>query len=66
MSEQSYFLDQDSDGHWYLVRVDFRAEWNEWMGLDPEDKLSWSHPHFAEQLGGHPNQVTFIRPHIIE
>lgn len=33
-----YFLDQDGDGHWYLVPVDRKADWEMW----PRSACGWS------------------------
>lgn len=57
-----YFLDSDEDGHWYLVEASSRKKWEEWLRLDPEDELSWTHPSFAKAVGGSPNRIEFENP----
>lgn len=62
MNPKRYFLDQDNDGHWFLVDADFRAEWESWCGIGPDDENGWTPPEHATQLLGGPNTVTFEQP----
>lgn len=62
MDSNRFFLDQDESCHWYLVDADYRTEWDAWTSLDSDNEESWNPPHYAEMLGGHPNQVEFINP----
>jgi hypothetical protein len=62
MNEKRYFLDRDSDGHWYLVPADKRKEWNNWMNIPEDDEASWDVPLFATVLGHHPALLTFTDP----
>ncbi|HWO62698.1 MAG TPA: hypothetical protein VNO31_21975 [Umezawaea sp.] len=52
-----WLLNNDDDSHWYLVPVDKKDEFEEWVygegGNQPEGVTS---------LGSHPNTVTFERP----
>ena len=57
--DQTYFLDQDNDCHWYLVKDNFRKEWIEWLELPEHDQRSWHAPEFAEPIGSHPNNIIF-------
>jgi hypothetical protein len=54
-----FFLDQDSDCHWYLVPADKRQEWDAWTELDSDDEAAWSAPKWAIPLGTHPSTITF-------
>lgn len=63
MSEK-FFLDQDDDGHWYVVPVNKMPEWDDWLNLDPDDPKSWSMPTFVNYVGGSPSLVTFTNPEI--
>lgn len=53
-----YFLDNDNDGHWYIIPVRMRDEWITWLeSVDDDDTLEM--PEGIVQLGGHPNLVEF-------
>lgn len=56
---KKYFLDQDDSGHWYLVESAHRADWESWLELDEDDKVSWDPPEFAIRIGGGPQQIDF-------
>jgi hypothetical protein len=60
-STQRYFLGQDDDGHWYVVPVDKRGEWEKWLA-----RLGYTEaaPEWVESVGGSPCLVTFIDPQI--
>lgn len=55
-----YFLSQDQDCHWYLIPAEFRADWERWTELPPEDDEAWSVPVYAEMLGGGPDDLEFF------
>jgi hypothetical protein len=57
-----FFLDQDQDSHWYLIPVARREAWDAWCELSTDDEASWTAPKFAQELGCHPNTVTFSQP----
>lgn len=57
-----YFLDQDNDGHWFLVDADKRAEWEEWVKLGPDDETGWRPPEHATELAGGPSNLVFEMP----
>lgn len=57
-----YYLDTDNDSHWYLIPVQHREEWNEWLEIDSDDERAWTPPAFAEALGGSPTGITFENP----
>lgn len=63
-TEKRYFLDRDSSGHWYLVDVAHRSEWETWTNLDEDDPASWDAPEYAERLPGAPCRVEFGSPKI--
>jgi hypothetical protein len=51
-----YLLDSDDDGHWYLMPVEVREAFNEFVyeeGAEPEGVV---------RLSGHPSNVTFEAP----
>lgn len=54
-----FFIDNDHDGHWYIVPADRREEWLNWLEQDEDEEASWTEPDFAIRLGGHPNLVEF-------
>lgn len=60
--ETRYVLDNDDDGHWYLipdipeVRDAFEAYYT-----DPSNN---PYPEGVRDLGGHPNRVSFTDPRI--
>ena len=56
-----WFLDQDSDAHWYLVPAERRMDWDG-RDLPEEDEYSWEVPSWAIRIGGAPSQVTFTDP----
>jgi hypothetical protein len=60
-----YFLDQDNDGHWFIVDASKRAEWEAWKALDAEDVVAWTPPTgIAEEVNSGPGVVTFEQPEI--
>lgn len=66
-----HFLDV-YEGDWYLVKADYRAEWEAWLALDRDpkahydpvevDEAAWDVPGYAQEIGGAPNQITFSSP----
>jgi hypothetical protein len=62
--EQRYFLMSDNDGHWYVVKEQYRKQWEEWLDLDSEDERAWTPPGFAMSLGCSPTCVTFTDPQL--
>ena len=62
MADQRFFLSQDNDSHWYIIPVDKRVEWNDWLELDEDDEPSWMVPEFAKAVGGNPSLITFTDP----
>ena len=59
MANSCYFLDYDDDGYWYIIPVDFRDRWIDWLDMGCPDSPP---PFFADRLKGHPNQVEFENP----
>ncbi len=59
-----FFLDQDNDGHWYLVDASKRAEWAEWLELPNDDARAWEGPKFARQID-RPQDIEFTEPLIL-
>lgn len=51
-----YCLDNDDDGHWYLVPAEAKNAFNAWIYEDA------SEPAGVVRLAGHPNNVTFTVP----
>lgn len=50
---QKYFIGSDNDGHYFIIPVSRRKEWDSW--IDEEDG---NYPDFAEPIDG-VNQVEF-------
>ena len=59
-----YFLDQDNDGHWYVIPCENENEWEEWCNILEGDERGWQPPIFARSVGGSPRLVTFNNPDI--
>lgn len=59
-----FFLDQDDDGHWYIVPVVHRDEWEAWCEIDEYDERSMTPPPFAREVDGSNSRVTFLSPEI--
>lgn len=57
--EQSFFLDRDNDGHWYIVDNQRRSEWEAFLAIPSNDCASWNVPDYARPVGGAPNTVAF-------
>jgi hypothetical protein len=55
---KKYFLDQDNDGHWYMIDADHEDKWNDWLELDSDDEASWNVPEFAEGIDS-PRGIKF-------
>lgn len=51
-----FFLDQDNDCHWYIVPVQYRDEWADWLNGAAEDHP----PVYATPVDG-PHKVVFER-----
>ncbi len=62
MTDGTWFLDQDSDCHWFRIPVARRAEWEAWRDLDAEDEEADTVPGFAIPLSGHPRLFEFLLP----
>lgn len=54
-----YLLNNDDDGHWYLIPADRSEEFDGWVY--GEDEYA-PQPDWAYSLGSHPNSVTFESP----
>lgn len=52
-----YFLDQDNDGHWYIIPLNKINEWNNWF--NSEDYDNGIVPDYVEEVGGCPSNVIF-------
>lgn len=54
-----YFLDNDDDGHWYLIPVSRSEDWQRWVDND----YNWEDDFCSEasnwMIGGHPNKIEF-------
>lgn len=59
-----YFLDSDSDGHWYVVPEDLEAAWQEWNSLPDHDERGWNSPDGVIPVNGWPGLVRFYKPAI--
>ncbi len=56
MEEETYFLDCDDEGHWYVIPTSKEADWSEWVNRPDLD--SGDFPH-AVYLNGPPSLVRF-------
>lgn len=56
---EGFFLSMDNDGHWFIIPVERRDEWNDWIDLDQSDEASWDVPEWADDLNGSPSNVIF-------
>lgn len=54
-----YYLDEDNDGHWYVVPVELSEVWQKWLSLPDDNPESWEPPDGCEQVGGSPTLVRF-------
>jgi hypothetical protein len=52
-----YCLVQDNDAHWYVIPVQNREEWYDWLEQDPYEASE--QPEWAVSVGGSPNLVEF-------
>lgn len=55
----TYFLDQDGDGHWYIIPSNRRDDWLTWLETSEDEEMGWEEPDYVVRLGGHPNTVEF-------
>lgn len=52
-----HFLDQDDDGHWYLIPCERVHEWDNWRESEDSDSS------FDDcRIAGAPRWVTFTNP----
>ena len=58
MNNARYLLDNDDDGHWYLLPVGSQEAFRAYVESEGEDP----YPAGVISLGSHPNTVTFERP----
>lgn len=56
-----HFLDQDEDGHWYVIPVAHKEEWDEWCDIPSDDERAWEALVFANRLGGGTRGVIFTQ-----
>lgn len=54
-----YFLDNDDDGHWYLVPVEEREAFEEWLDSDVDEHHIFTAKAYEYMIGGHPNKIEF-------
>ena len=59
---ERYFLAQDNDAHWYIVKNDKRTQWEAWLCIPSDDERSWDAPEYTKAIGGSPSMVTFTDP----
>lgn len=57
---QAYFLDNDDNGHWYLIPAERREEWVRWSntGWDWEDDFADEANNWL--INGGPSSITFF------
>lgn len=54
---RQFFLDNDDDGHWYVVAAHCRREWYAWRNSAGEIT-----PDFAYSIGCEPSRILFENP----
>ena len=59
-----YFFDTDDEGHWYIIPLDKREEWNAWF--DSQDYKDGIEPDFVQSIGCHPKYWVFKEPRDID
>lgn len=58
-SDDGYFLSQDHDCHWYVIPVQHKSEWFDFLDLDTDDPTAWDVPEWADRVGGSPSLIIF-------
>ena len=58
-----FFLSQDNDSHWYLIREDHRKQWEDFLDIPSDDERSWDVPDWAIPIDG-PHRITFTNVEI--
>ena len=58
-AKSRFFLDRDDDGHWYVIPVNNKRDWDLWLAQLDEDEADFDVPDFALSVGGHPSLITF-------
>ncbi len=62
-----YFTDVDDGGNFYLIPVEFKQQWNEYVNLPMydedgnENEEIWNVPEYAIEIGG-IHRLTFENP----
>ena len=62
-----YYLEEDNrwdidNQHWYLIPVNKRKEFNEWLGLSAHHVYAGVTPEYAKCIGDNPSSITFLEP----
>lgn len=61
--KKRYFLASDDDGHWFIVPVERRSDFDDWVSQDWSSELAnFQTPTYVEEVGGDPSFVTFENP----
>ena len=60
MNEQTYFLTQDQDSHWYTVPVEQRAEFQRLDEGGEETEVEFISKFSRYVVGGDPSRIEFI------
>ena len=63
MTDRS-FMDRDAAGHWYIIPVAHRDDWNGWVDLDEDDEEAWHTPSYAARLSTSPSAVEFSNDYL--
>jgi hypothetical protein len=58
---ERFFAAQDDSGHWYVVPVAIRAEWDAWVQIPSDDDRAWTPPAGVRDIDG-PHLLTFTDP----
>lgn len=66
MSEERYTLEQDNDGHWYIVPCRLIHEFQDWLTMIEETEEDYGYPEGVTSVGGSPSLVSFTNPMVQE
>jgi phage baseplate assembly protein gpV len=57
--DDRFFLGRDNSGHAYVIPVENKSEWFDWLEIREYDERSWITPKFARAVTGF---LTFTNP----
>ena len=66
MYDERYTLEQDDDGHWYIVPCRLIHEFQDWLAMVGETEEDYGYPEGVIPVDGSPNSVSFTNPMVQE